>query len=468
MARMQCSRFIYSFLLVGLSLVTANCSRVSWYRVPIDMSPSTGLSRDERRIITVEESSALPKTFVQVLQHIDKDYIDEVDSTALMHGTIHGMLDVGASDGATVSPQVIEAMQAATTEDPIKLRRVFLEALTYAQEVNSQPLMYGAIHGLLKVTDPDGSFMTPDTYREFTGKAPLQQGGTGIELSSRDDKFTIITPIYEGPAFHAGIQPGDELVKVNGEPTKGMTLSKVISKLKGPEGSPVTLSILRQGFTEPMEFTLHRQIVRYQSVRWIKLQENIGYIKLSRFDQTTMKEIERALKELEKQFIKGLIVDLRNNPGGLFEQAIAVASVFLDGGQLITYTEARIPNQNMKYFSKEGGFHVGYPMVVIINAGSAAGSEIFASALQDHQRARIIGVPSYGRSTIQTLFPLSDDSALRLTTARFFTPQGRSIQDVGVTPDLVVHSPTSERSFGDLSTDVPLQRAVEILTDRKE
>ncbi|MCG3110688.1 MAG: S41 family peptidase [Candidatus Manganitrophus sp. SB1] len=465
---MQCSRFICGFLLVTLSLATANCSRVSWYRVPIDMSPSTRLSQAERKIISAEESSALPKTFVQVLRHIEKDHIDEVDPTALMHGTIQGMLDVVASDGATVSPQVIEAMQSVTTEDPIKLRRVFLEALTHAQKINSQPLTYGAIHGLLKATDPEGFFIPPDTYRALTEKTPLQQGGTGIEISIRDNKFTITTPIDGGPAFYAGIQSGDQLVKVDGEPTKGMTLYKVISKLRGPEGSPVTLSILRQGFTDLMEFTLLRQIVRYQIVRWIKLQENIGYIKLSRFDQTTVKELERALKDLEKQFIKGLILDLRNNPGGLFEQTIAVTSVFLDEGQLITYTEARIPNQNMKYFSNGVGFHVGYPMAVIINAGSAAGSEIFAGALQDLQRAHIIGVPSYGRGTIQTQFPLSDGSALRLTTARFFTPKGRSIQDVGVTPDLVVHSPTSERSFGDLSTDIPLQRAVEILTDRKE
>lgn len=499
---MQYSQFICIFLLAALSLAATKCSGVpSTYIAPVVMGASTGLGRaaaktakaeetplakvitveetsalqeavrraETRRlakVITVEEASALPKVFVEALRYVETNYVDEVNPKALMHGTIQGMLKVVAAYGATMPPEASEAMQAVTTEDPTALRKVFLEVLTHAEKVNSQGLMHGAIQGMLKATDPEGSFIPPDVYREMQVETQGRHGGAGLEITIRDDILTIVAPIEGSPAFHAGIQPGDQLVKVDGESTRGMSLVEAVSKLRGPEGSPVTISILRQGFTEPKDFTLTRLVIQIKSVRWTRLQDHIGYIKLRSFHKTTAEELEEALADLEAHNLRALVFDLRNNPGGLLEQAIAVADKFLAGGQLIVYTKGRQANQNMKGFSKTKSAPRAYPMIVLVNQGSAAASEIVAGALQDLQRARLLGTPTFGRSSIQTIIPLSDGSALRLTTARFFTLKGRSVQGVGITPDVVVDSPTLEHSsFRDLSTDGQLQRAVEILTD---
>jgi len=242
-----------------------------------------------------------------------------------------------------------------------------------------------------------------------------------------------------------------------------MTLINAVSKLRGPESSLMTLRILRQGFTEPKDFTLPRRIVQMKSVQWTRLQDHIGYIRLRSFHKTTAAELEEALQDLKAQNVRALVLDLRNNSGGLLEPALAVTDKFLASGTLIMYTKGRLANQNMRGFAKNAQ-PLTDPMVVLVNKGTSAGAEIAVGALQDWQRARILGTATFGRSSIQTVIPLSDGSALRLTTSRFFTPKGRSVQAVGITPDVVVDSPTPARSsFGDLSTDVQLQQAVEIL-----
>jgi len=366
--------------------------------------------------------------------------------------------------------------------------KVFTEALSYVEsnyveEVEPDKVIHGAIRGMLRTLDPHSSFMPPDVYREMQVETEGRFGGLGIEITMRDDVLTVVSPIEGTPAFRAGIQPGDQIIKVDGESTKEMSLVDAVKKLRGPEGSSVTLAIFRQGFTEPKDFTLSRAVIQIKSVRWTKLQDDIGYIKLRSFHKTTEEELEEALRDLGEQQIKALVLDLRNNPGGLLEQAIAVANVFLEGGQLIVYTKGRLPNQNMKGFAKSEGFHVTYPIAVIINGGSASASEIVAGALQDLNRATVLGTQSFGKGSVQTIIPLSDGSGLRLTTAKYYTPKGSEIHGKGITPDIVVEkpqevenqegeqkSPRSRRQIelpgDDLSDDPQLQKAVDFLKTR--
>lgn len=363
--------------------------------------------------------------------------------------------------------------------------KVFTEALSYVEsnyveEVEAEKVIQGAIRGMLRTLDPHSSYMPPDVYREMQVETEGRFGGLGIEIAMRDDVLTVVSPIEGTPAFRAGIQPGDQIIKVDGESTKEMSLVDAVKKLRGPEGSAVTISIFRQGFTEPKDFTLSRAVIQIKSVRWTKLQDDIGYVKLRSFHKTTEEELEEALQDLGEQHIKTLILDLRNNPGGLLEQAIAVSNVFLEGGQLIVYTKGRLPNQNMKGFSKSGGLHVSYPMAVIINGGSASASEIVAGALQDLHRATVIGTQSFGKGSVQTIIPLSDGSGLRLTTAKYYTPKGGEIHGKGITPDIVIERPQeaenqegeqkalrSRRNIelpgNDLSDDPQLQKAVDFL-----
>ncbi len=363
--------------------------------------------------------------------------------------------------------------------------KVFTEALSYVEsnyveEVEPDKVIQGAIRGMLKTLDPHSSYMPPDVYREMQVETEGRFGGLGIEITMRDDVLTVVSPIEGTPAFRAGIQPGDQIIKVDGESTKEMSLVDAVKKLRGPEGSAVTISIFRQGFTEPKDFTISRAVIQIKSVRWTKLQDDIGYVKLRSFHKTTEEELEEALQDLGEQHIKMLILDLRNNPGGLLEQAIAVSNVFLEGGKLIVYTKGRLPNQNMKGFSKSDGFHVSYPMAVIINGGSASASEIVAGSLQDLHRATIVGTQSFGKGSVQTIIPLSDGSGLRLTTAKYYTPGGGEINGKGITPDIVIEKPQeaanqegeqktlrSQRNIelpgNDLSDEPQLQKAVDFL-----
>lgn len=367
--------------------------------------------------------------------------------------------------------------------------KIFTEALSYVEsnyveEVEPDKVIQGAIRGMLRTLDPHSSFMPPEVYREMQVETEGRFGGLGIEITMRDDVLTVVSPIEGTPAFRAGIQPGDQIIKVNGESTKEMSLVDAVKKLRGPEGSSVSISIFRQGLTEPKDYTLSRAVIQIKSVRWTKLHDDVGYIKLRSFHKTTQEELEEALQDLGEQHIKSLVLDLRNNPGGLLEQAIAVANVFLESGQLIVYTKGRLPNQNMKGFAKSDGLHVAYPVAVIINGGSASASEIVAGALQDLDRATIIGTQSFGKGSVQTIIPLSDGSGLRLTTAKYYTPKGGEIHGKGITPNIVVDRPQDtadnqdndqkparsrrhiELPTDDLSEDPQLQKAVDFLKNQ--
>jgi len=372
--------------------------------------------------------------------------------------------------------------------------KIFTEVLSYiesnyVEEVEPEKIVHGAIRGLLRTLDPHSSFMPPDVYREMQVETEGRFGGLGIEITIRDDVLTVVSPIESTPAFRAGIQPGDQIVKVNGESTKELSLIEAVKKLRGPEGSAVTIAIMRQGFSEPKDFTLSRAVIQIKSVRWTKLQDDVGYIKLRNFQKTSAEELEEALQDLGEQKIQSLVLDLRNNPGGLLEQAIAVSDLFLEGGKLIVYTKGRLASQSMKGYSKTDGLHVSYPLAIIINGGSASASEIVAGALQDLGRATVVGTQSFGKGSVQTIIPLSDGSGLRLTTAKYYTPKGSEIHGKGITPDIVVEKPQdletpegeqkpqqpqqSRRNMElpgeDLANDLQLQRTIEFLkTGNKE
>jgi carboxyl-terminal processing protease len=364
--------------------------------------------------------------------------------------------------------------------------KVFTEVLSYieanyVEEVEPEKLMQGAIRGMLRTLDPHSSFMPQDVYREMQVETEGRFGGLGIEITVRDDVLTIVAPIEGTPAFRAGLQAGDQIVKIEGESTKEMSLIDAVKKLRGPEGTTVTISMFRKGFTDPQDVTLTRAVIQIKSVRWKKLPDDIGYVKLRSFQKTSTEELEEALQDLEEQRIRGLVLDLRNNPGGLLEQAISVSDEFLEAGKLIVYTKGRLASQNMKGFSKNERAHLGYPLAILVNGGSASASEIVAGALQDLGRATIIGSQSFGKGSVQTIIPLSDGSGLRLTTAKYYTPKGREINGKGITPDIMIEEPqpTQEQEEGkqeagrsrrlmplpgdDLTNDIQLQKAVEFL-----
>jgi len=309
----------------------------------------------------------------------------------------------------------------------------------YVEEVETKNLVNGAINGMLNSLDPHSAYLTPELYKDLQMDTQGRFGGLGIEITVKGGVLTVVSPIEDTPAFKAGIKPGDMIFKIEDEFTKDMTLVDAVKKMRGPKGTKINLSIKREGVPELIDFTLVRDTIRVQSVRSRVLESGYGYIRLAQFQERSDRDVQKALEKLaaEKSGLKGLVLDLRNNPGGLLTQAVRVADLFLDSG-LIVYTEGRIESQKQKYFAQKDGSWMDFPIVVLVNGGSASASEIVAGALQDHKRAVVLGTKTFGKGSVQTILPLDDNSALRLTTARYFTPSGRSIQATGIVPDIVV------------------------------
>jgi len=311
----------------------------------------------------------------------------------------------------------------------------------YVDEVNTKELMTGAINGMLNSMDPHSGYLTPELYKELQMDTQGRFGGLGIEITVRNGMLTVVSPIEDTPAFRAGIKAGDQIFKIDDEFTKDMNLMQAVKKMRGLKGSKLNLSIKREGVPDLLNFSIVRDTIRVQSVRSRVLEEGYAYIRLAQFQERSDRDLQKALEKLssEKGGVKGLVLDLRNNPGGLLTQAVRVADLFLDSG-MIVYTEGRLENQKQKYFARKEGSWTEFPIVVLVNGGSASASEIVAGALQDHKRAVILGTKTFGKGSVQTILPLDDNSALRLTTARYFTPKGRSIQATGIVPDIVLEN----------------------------
>ncbi|MBN2429146.1 MAG: S41 family peptidase [Deltaproteobacteria bacterium] len=333
----------------------------------------------------------------------------------------------------------------AEKEGTYKELRLFSEILSivqnnYVEEVDARDLMVGAINGMLATLDPHSSFMPPDVYREMQIDTRGEFGGIGIEITIRDDVLTIVSPIEDTPAFRAGLEAGDQIVKIGDKSTKGMSLVEAVSLMRGHKGTKLTITILREGLDKPKEYSLMREIIKIESVKAKVLDKGIGYVRIAQFQEQTAADLHGSLARLKKDGgsdLNGLILDLRNDPGGLLDQAVEVSDTFLSTG-LIVYTEGREEGSRMKFFATPEGTENDYPMVVLINGGSASAAEIVAGALQDHHRAVIMGTPSFGKGSVQTIIPLEKDMGLRLTTALYFTPAGRSIQAKGIVPDIEV------------------------------
>ena len=306
----------------------------------------------------------------------------------------------------------------------------------YVEEVKPKDLVYGAIKGMLNSLDPHSSFMTAEAYKEMQVDTKGEFGGLGIQIGIKDSMLTVIAPIEDTPAYKAGIKAGDKIVKINNEATKDMSLQDAVSKMRGAPKTSVTISIFREGWKDTRDFTIERDIIKIKSVKSKVLENNIGYVKLSQFQEQTSDDLAAAIRQLTEAKVTALILDLRNDPGGLLNSAIDVTSQFLPKGKLVVYTKTR-SGEKSEFFTS-GGSVFTPPMIVLVNQGSASASEIVAGALKDWNRAVILGVQTFGKGSVQTVIPLSGGAGLRLTTAKYYTPKGTSIQNTGITPDIIV------------------------------
>lgn len=318
----------------------------------------------------------------------------------------------------------------------------------YVEEVNDKEIVYSAIKGILESLDPHSSFLPPDMYKEMQTDTKGEFGGIGIEISIKDGFPVVISPIEDTPAYKEGIKAGDLIVRIDGKPTKNMNITDVVKMIRGQKGKPVGLTIAREGVPGMKEYTVVRDIIQVKSVKFKMLDEDYGYVRIVQFQEKTSRDLDNAFKELEKtnkgKGLKGLILDLRNDPGGLLEQAVEVSDRFLNDGVIVSIEgrgeKKKTEDNKMKFFAQKKSGDYLNPLVVLINEGSASASEIVAGALQDYKRAIIVGTKSFGKGSVQTIFPLGDGSAVRLTTAKYYTPKGRSIQGEGVTPDITVEN----------------------------
>jgi carboxyl-terminal processing protease len=333
----------------------------------------------------------------------------------------------------------------------------------YVEEKDSKDLVYGAIKGMLETLDPHSAFMPPDVYKEMQEETKGRFEGLGIEITIKEGILTVVSPIEDTPAFKAGILAEDQILKIDGEPTKDLALLECVKRLRGPKGTKVTITIMRIGFTKPKDFILIRDVIPIRSVRHELLEKQYGYIRVSQFQEKTDSEFDKHFKALEEESkgsLKGLILDLRNNPGGLLDQAVKISDRFIESG-LIVSMEGRKQDQKMKFYAHSEGTISFYPLVVLINGGSASAAEIVAGAIQDNSRGILLGTQTFGKGSVQTIFTLKDGSGLRLTTARYYTPSGRSIQAKGITPDIPVKPMQPEEENVSTLPKPPMEKDLE-------
>ncbi len=350
----------------------------------------------------------------------------------------------------TLALQKVSTLRAASSDIDKTLQQlqILTEIFDYVQqnyviEKSPKDVIRGAAHGMVKTLDPFSQYLEPEAHKEMQSETEGQFGGLGIRIQMRNDWLTVMTPIPDTPAYKVGILPGDIIIKIEGDSTQGITLLDAIRKLRGEPGTQVKLTIVHEGAKEPKDFVITREIIKIESVRSRMMEDKIGYVQITEFTASTDKDITRSLQKLSQDGLIGLVLDLRNNPGGLLNSAVSVTRQFLGDNKMIVYTQGRKSNR-VEYKADSKAPYEKLSMVVLVNEGSASGSEIVAGALQDHHRALIVGATTYGKASVQSVIPLSDGSGLRLTTAKYFTPAGREIQrdektgKGGIVPDILI------------------------------
>ena len=332
----------------------------------------------------------------------------------------------------------------------------------YVEDVNQSESMDSAINGLLQSLDPYSAYLSPENFEEKQTETSGEFGGLGIEVSMEAGVVKVITPLDDTPASRAGLKAGDYIVKINDTQVQGKTLTEAVEIMRGPVGSDIELTVRRRGVKKALTFTLTREIIEIQSVKSDLLDKNIGYLRLTSFNENSAHQIKKRINDLSNEKkLKGFILDLRNNPGGLLSQAIKITDYFLDNGEIVS-TKSRKASENRKWFARDGDLTGGKPLIVLINYGSASASEIVAGALKDHKRAIILGENSYGKGSVQSIIPLRNEGAIRLTIAKYYLPSGTSISEVGVTPDIEINEEGNEFKIK-TETDNQLNYALKLL-----
>ncbi|MGQ7959866.1 S41 family peptidase [Pseudomonas sp. SP16.1] len=377
-------------------------------------------------------------------------------------------LALGLLLGAPALQAAEPAPVAASSKAPLPLDdlRTFAEVMdrikaAYVEPVSDKTLLENAIKGMLSNLDPHSAYLEPEAFLELQESTSGEFGGLGIEVGMEDGFVKVVSPIDDTPASQAGIQPGDLIVKIDGQPTKGLSMMEAVDKMRGKAGSKIELTLVRDG-GQPFDLTLTRAVIKVRSVKSQMLEDGYGYLRISQFQVNTGEEVGKALSKLRKdngdKKLRGLVMDLRNNPGGVLQAAVEVTDHFLKSG-LIVYTEGRLANSELRFNADPVDASEGVPLVVLINGGSASASEIVAGALQDHKRAVLMGTDSFGKGSVQTVLPLNNDRALKLTTALYFTPNGRSIQAQGIVPDIeVARAKLTREQDGEGIREADLQR----------
>jgi carboxyl-terminal processing protease len=400
-----------------------------------------------------EANPGRPEVFVEVTRIVENSFWDnnKLDPQVLFKGAVDGVDEEVRHLGGTIgykSQQMTVSLNGhtktvnlATIHSTAELLQAFADLHAFFlqyQRLNGQPINweYRAIEGMIKSLDGNSAFMPPSEFREMQEETRGSFGGIGIRIGVEDEQVVIIEPMEGTPASKAGLKQGDRIMKIDGQPTQGLSLQEAVRRMRGPVGSRVVLNIMHHGAVNAVDVSVTRAKIELKTVESQVLDGHIGYVKVRGFHETTLQEMEKGLGRISQQKIGGLILDLRNNPGGLLSQSVKVCYLFVDEGLIVVSTEGRLRNQTSRFLSNGGGPYRQYPLIVLINAGSASGSEIVAGALQDLQKATVIGTKSYGKGSVQTIFPLQDGSGLRLTTAHYFTPSGRSIDHIGITPDI--------------------------------
>ena len=358
------------------------------------------------------------------------------------------LLLTGVALGALLSlGQGVLAERDGDAGLPLAELRAFTEVFEriksdYVEEVGDETLLTNAIKGMLSGLDPHSAYLEPEDYKDLRVGTTGEFGGLGIEVSMEDGFVKVVAPIDDTPAERAGIEAGDTIIRLDDTPVKGLSLNDAVEIMRGKPGSEITLTILREGVDRPVKITVVRDVIKVKSVKFRTLEPGFGYVRITQFQSCTGENLQEAISELKRaneNSLKGLVLDLRNNPGGVLSAAVAVSDAFLTDGTVV-YTQGRVKDAELRFNAKPSDLMKGAPIVVLVNSGSASASEIVAGALQDHDRAIVMGAPTFGKGSVQTILPMDDGSALKLTTARYYTPSGRSIQAEGIEPDILLEN----------------------------